>query len=224
MNADYAAIPSYPAVLLVPQEFPDHELGKVIHLRQLGRIPVCTWKHPKCDAILARSVTQGASHTTRLHFYRCSQHTIGLVRSRGTHTDESYFAALLRANPASATLQLFDARPKAHLATLSERIRTSESDEGRDAEYTFLDIENLHVMRKSQKQLCRQCRPYLKPSDSAGWGPAVSDWLGHLHSILRGAVRIVRAIHQMGSSVVLHCRYLHSRYGFCDSVLLCPAQ
>lgn len=56
MNTEYKYIPTYPGVFLIPQEFPDRELVHVMSFRKSGRIPVCTWKHPSNNAVIARCV------------------------------------------------------------------------------------------------------------------------------------------------------------------------
>lgn len=94
-------------------------------------------------------------------------------------------------------------------------------------QFKFLGVDNIHVIRESHRKLCEQCHPFninegedqvrrtiywnaiLTPNGSfapkSAWFSALTSWMGHLYTLLRGAVRVVATVHDLGSSAVVHC-------------------
>ncbi|KAL6065703.1 Myotubularin-related protein 2 [Balamuthia mandrillaris] len=155
VNSTFGLCPTYPQVLCLPKRFPPELLPSVKEFRTKGRIPVCCWKHPTSNAVITR----------------CSQPRVGLSRQRG-HADELLIANILRANPTSETLYLMDARPKANAMAnqMAKGAGYEREDVYKDTKFKFLNIDNIHVMRESQRRILLQCYPSLmntSPSSSS---------------------------------------------------------
>ena len=65
VNENHQAIPSYPNLLVVPVAFSDSDLEKVKAFRTRKRIPICTWKHPRSDAVIARYLSTFFENPTK---------------------------------------------------------------------------------------------------------------------------------------------------------------
>ena len=68
----------------------------------------------------------------------------------------------------------------------------------------FLDIHNIHVMRESLRKVKEVCFPVI---DDQKWLSNVENtqWLTHIHQVLKGAVKIVESIEHKKTSVIVHC-------------------
>ena len=66
---------------------------------------------------------------------------------------------------------------------------------------SFLNIENIHVMRNSLKDLIEA---YNDESGSLYSGLIQSKWLEHISLIIKGAVKVSKAI-RAGRSCLIHC-------------------
>ncbi|XP_063102603.1 myotubularin-related protein 1 isoform X12 [Cavia porcellus] len=73
-----------------------------------------------------------------------------------------------------------------------------------NAELTFLEIHNIHVMRESLRKLKEIAYPSI---DEARWLSNVDSthWLEYIRMLLAGAVRIADKIESGKTSVVVHC-------------------
>ncbi|KAL6049666.1 Myotubularin-related protein 2 [Balamuthia mandrillaris] len=151
VNSTFGLCPTYPQVLCLPKCFPPELLPSVKEFRTKGRIPVCCRKHPTCNAVITR----------------CSQPRVSLSHQRG-HADELLIANILRANPTSETLYLMDARSKAN--AMAKGAGYEREAVYKDTKFEFLNIDNIHVMRESQRRILLQCYPSLmntSPSSSS---------------------------------------------------------
>uniref|UniRef100_A0A3Q4G5G7 Myotubularin n=1 Tax=Neolamprologus brichardi TaxID=32507 RepID=A0A3Q4G5G7_NEOBR len=78
-----------------------------------------------------------------------------------------------------------------------------EGDEYQNAELIFLDIQNIHVMRESQKKLKDIVYPNVEESH---WLSSLESthWLEHVKLVLSGAIQVADKV-SSGNSVVVHC-------------------
>lgn len=69
LNKNYQYSSTYPAHLIIPQNFSDHQLEAVFRFRSKGRIPALVWVHPETQAVLARC----AQPSVGLRMKRCPE-------------------------------------------------------------------------------------------------------------------------------------------------------
>eukprot|EP01125_Pyxidicula_operculata_P017345 TRINITY_DN6071_c0_g1_i1.p1 TRINITY_DN6071_c0_g1~~TRINITY_DN6071_c0_g1_i1.p1 ORF type:complete len:331 (-),score=60.63 TRINITY_DN6071_c0_g1_i1:31-1023(-) len=70
----------------------------------------------------------------------------------------------------------------------------------------FLGIENIHHMRDSYEKVKRICRSHNANDSSWLSKLEATGWITHIHSILKGAVKISDYVRK-GYSVVIHCSH-----------------
>ena len=151
-NKDFTLCDTYPSILVVPSKLADVDLFQVAEFRSRGRLPVVTWVHPVNGAVLAR----------------CSQPRVGMGKvgmGRRSVPDEDLLDALriapLGENDGKKTLFLLDARPQfnamANAATGAGGYESSSNYY--NIRRSFLNIENIHVMRDSLYRLTDGCQP-----------------------------------------------------------------
>ena len=156
MNEKYSLSDTYPAVVGVPAVSSSEELAEVARFRSKGRIPVLSWLHPESLA----SIT------------RCSQPLVGVAGKRSAadermiqvrhifiHCNLNFFLNLfcqniMDANAQSHKIYIFDARPKVNAVANMAKGGGYENEESyQNAEFAFLDIHNIHVMRESLRKV-----------------------------------------------------------------------
>lgn len=136
----------------------------MIKFRSRNRIPVLTWIDPKSGAAIVR----------------CSQPLTGMQRGRCSE-DEQLLASIIRTVPKAGQLHIFDARPKANAVANTAKGTpphtfhcTRNTDtmvvvlgagyevlaNYQNCSLSFLGINNIHVIRDSQKKvrLCARVR------------------------------------------------------------------
>ena len=108
---------------------------------------------------------------------------------------------------ATATNLIVDARPTANaMANVATGAGTENMENYKMARKTYLGIENIHVMRKSLKEVDTA----LQRAENTGTMIdrhllRRSNWLKHLSAILDGVLIIVRNVHINSSHVMIHC-------------------
>ena len=188
VNEKYDLCDTYPSVLVVPVNASEEDLRAVAAFRSRGRLPVLSWHHPETQA----SIT------------RCSQPTVG-VSGKRSREDERYIQMIMDANAQSHRIYIMDARPQTNAVANKARGGGYESEElYQNAELSFLDIHNIHVMRESLRKLREICFP---ATDDQHWYSNLESthWLEHIRAILAGALRISDKVENGKSSVVVHC-------------------
>jgi len=188
VNEKYSLSDTYPAVVGVPAVSSSEELAEVARFRSKGRIPVLSWLHPESLA----SIT------------RCSQPLVGVAGKRSA-ADERMIQNIMDANAQSHKIYIFDARPKVNAVANMAKGGGYENEESyQNAEFAFLDIHNIHVMRESLRKVKDMCFPVI---DDQRWlsNLEATHWLDHIKQILAGAVRVADKVSVHRTSVVVHC-------------------
>ena len=187
-NENYSLCDTYPGVLVVPVNAGDSCLKAVAAFRKKGRLPVLCWIHPLTQA----SIT------------RCSQPMVGVAGKRSPE-DEAYIQMIMDANAQSHKIYIMDARPHPNAVANKARGGGYESEENYvNAEISFLDIHNIHVMRESLKKMKEFCFPII--DDQRCYSSIESThWLEHVRATLAGALKIADKIENAKTSVVVHC-------------------
>ena len=105
-------------------------------------------------------------------------------------SDERTVAAMMDANAQAHRNFIMDARPKVNsMVNIVNGGGYESEDVYHSSELLFLDIHNIHVMRESLRKVRDICFPVI---DDQNWLSNVdnTNWLNHLHCILKGAVSI----------------------------------
>lgn len=189
INDDYKLCDTYPRRLAVPAGITDDQLMEVAKFRSRGRLPVLSWINP----------------TSQVSLCRCAQPLVSMTNNRSV-IDEKYIQTIMDTNAQSHKIHIMDARPKVNaMANIVNGGGYENVDNFyENAELEFLDIHNIHVMRESLRKVKEMCFPVI---DEMRWQSNIEDsqWLHHLHCILKGAVKIVEKIQHDKISVVVHC-------------------
>ena len=149
---------------------------------------VLSWIHPESQATVTR----------------CSQPMVG-VSGKRSKEDEKYLQAIMDSNAQSHKIFIFDAWPSVSAVANKAKGRDYESkDAYQNAELIFLDIHNIHVMRKSLWKLKETVYPNIEETH---WLSNLESthWLEHIKLILAGALRIAGKVESGKMSVVVHC-------------------
>ncbi|XP_066570993.1 myotubularin-related protein 1a isoform X2 [Amia ocellicauda] len=188
INSNYEVCDTYPALLVIPTSIMDEDLRRVVAFRAKHRIPVLSWIHPESQATIVR----------------CSQPMVG-PNDKRSKEDEKYLQTIMDANAQSHKLTIFDARQSGVAETNKAKDGGYESESFYpNAELTFLEIPNIHVMRESLRKLKEVVYPVI---DEAKWLSNVDSthWLEYIRLLLAGAVRVADKIESGKTSVVVHC-------------------
>uniref|UniRef100_A0A7S3K6I6 Myotubularin phosphatase domain-containing protein n=1 Tax=Aureoumbra lagunensis TaxID=44058 RepID=A0A7S3K6I6_9STRA len=159
-NANYALCPTYPSLLFAPLGISDKDLEDAASFRSKRRLMALSWR----DKELVDE---------ELVILRCAQPLAG-VQQKTNVNDERMLrlvarGKLLQQNH-TAKLHVFDARPYVNVAANAlagkgvEAIKSYAKDNVK-VELSFLNIENIHVVRSSYCHL----RKAIDASASLGW-------------------------------------------------------
>lgn len=188
INMNYDLSDTYPETLAVPKSVSDEDLREVAKFRSRGRLPVLSWMHPDSKATICR----------------CSQPLVGISNKRSP-ADENMVQQIMDANAESYRIYIMDARPRANAVANIVKGGGYESENNYpNLDLFFLDVGNIHVMRESLLKVKEICFPLI---DDQKWIHNVDNtqWLNHIHQILKAAVKIVDAIENKKTSVITHC-------------------
>jgi len=175
INSDYKACSSYPSVVALPAAFPVDSLSVVGEYRDEARFPVLSYIHVNLSTIT-----------------RCSQPLIGLGNRR-CDADEMLIRHIFESNPNVPIKdnKILDARP--FVNAVGNRAKGAGYENPafyQGVEVEFLGIENIHIIRESLDRL-RKATRNISPSE-LNWLSKLeaTGWITHIHSILKGAVRV----------------------------------
>eukprot|EP01090_Pellita_catalonica_P023734 TRINITY_DN9933_c0_g1_i1.p1 TRINITY_DN9933_c0_g1~~TRINITY_DN9933_c0_g1_i1.p1 ORF type:complete len:726 (+),score=99.52 TRINITY_DN9933_c0_g1_i1:348-2525(+) len=201
-NSEFALCESYPRSFITPMSVSDRDLSLVAEYRSRGRLPVLVWKHPNTSATL----------------FRCSQ-PLGGIRGKKNIKDQEFFQAMISNNKqmsqkasqkrlhGNGKLYFMDARPKVNAMVNKLKGAGYESISAyENCEIRFLDIDNIHAMRKSFKKLRALCLKHNKDLAFIQSKMYATKWFSHLSSCLTGAYEMLTLMGPPhGSSIACHC-------------------
>ena len=203
-NSSFEICDTYPTLLAVPVAVNDAKLGLAALFRSRGRLPVLSWRHPQNFCALTRS----------------SQPLVGMQKRQSTE-DEALLTAINQAaqmsgeglqtwtnikGKISSPFVIFDARPKLNATANQAAGKGYEmSFAYKNCNVLFMNIDNIHVMRKSLDALEDHCRTPV--SEDPNWYSQVegSGWLVHCNRVLVAAARLVHCMCKEQLSVLVHC-------------------
>jgi Myotubularin-like phosphatase domain len=194
-NRRYALCATYPQVLAVPAWLSDEQLAHASQFRSKHRLPVLSWRHPRNGATITRA----------------AQPKVGVLSSRSAE-DELLLDSIRRATPQLRKLLILDARPVLN-ATVCRGVGGGyeSSTAYANCVLEFLGCGNIHAIRDSLAKVMDLCRCTESreldaiASSRYAWAEGIKrQWLSHVSTVLKGAVRIVQNIRR-GQSVFAHC-------------------
>ncbi|KAF2076685.1 hypothetical protein CYY_001998 [Polysphondylium violaceum] len=190
INRDYKYCSSYPNWFVTPRVILDRDLEKIFSFRSKGRVPVLSWRDNNGNSSISR----------------CSQPLVGIERTRCAE-DES-LCENIAAITATKHLYVIDARPKLNaIANTANGAGFENISNYNNCKLVFMNIPNIHVIRKSLEKLVSAINPSssVESSDSRWWSLIEeSGWLTHIKSILQAAMFCADLVSK-GNSILIHC-------------------
>lgn len=156
LNDQYQLCDSYPKYLVFPRINKSDVIGSAQY-RSSGRLPALTWADTKSNCCLARS----------------SQPCTGIRGSRSKE-DENFIEAFTL-NSKTKKIYIIDCRPKTNaIANTLMGKGYENSDNYKNCEILFMNVENIHVMSDSFNKLSKvsiksEENLYLSGIESSGW-------------------------------------------------------
>eukprot|EP00756_Hemistasia_phaeocysticola_P067382 Hpha_TRINITY_DN9930_c0_g1::TRINITY_DN9930_c0_g1_i1::g.140604::m.140604 len=232
-NAGYKICATYPEEVILPTKLLDELVRDNAKFRSKSRFPMVSWFNPATGACIARSsqpatgvagkvaeMTQNiAGRMAKIVGKKDSGESSPRFERLMDHDEgDSSIIGLFAAQRSRVTsggrevkLSIADARPAVNAGANTLRGGGTEGSAFSECELTFLNIENIHAMRKALAEF-RKCM--TQPQGEAGkaaWS-AYSErlqggkcsWFGHLELILQGALFCAKRV-LGGESVVVHC-------------------
>ena len=145
INKNYEYSNTYPSSFVVPEKCTKELLLKVSQFRSRGRIPVTVWMHPVNHASLTR----------------CAQPRVGIsiFKSKSRCNFDENLIDLIRENSFNKKLEFVDSRPKKNArANHLRQGGYEDADFYSNAPLSFLEIENIHVVRDAFVKLATLCQ------------------------------------------------------------------
>ncbi|KAG0245551.1 protein-tyrosine phosphatase-like protein [Mortierella sp. GBAus27b] len=199
INQSYSFSPTYPQVLVVPENISDTVLTHAAKHRSKARIPALSYLHWNKASIT-----------------RSSQPMVGLKQNRSIQ-DERLIECIFATNAPTSTAGhpvygststnlIVDARPTANaMANTAVGAGTENIEYYKNCKKIYSGIENIHVMRDSLNKLVEA----LQEQDTKGAISKASlqrsGWLKHIAAVMEGGLMIVKNIHVSSSHVLVHC-------------------
>ncbi len=139
LNCDYQLCETYPQTLVLPASLSDEDIRVAAGDRSKRRLCALTWLHP----------------TSKVPLCRSSQPRAGM--SGSNDADKTACVAIKTSCPTGMPLRIADARPKLNANANALQGKGFENvaafGGAAVASITFLDIDNIHVMRSSLLRL-----------------------------------------------------------------------
>ena len=190
INQQYDLCDTYPALLIVPRTVSDKVVKQASKYRSRNRIPTLCWRHRKTGAAMLR----------------CSQPCSGIAGSR-SEQDETLINSAHAANPSNSKKRfvIIDARPI--LNAVANQMKGKGYEDVNESHYTccdpveFMNIGNIHVMRRSLNSLLEDCQDIVMGLACSLDG--MDEWFGHISLVLQAAVRVSKLMHIEGRSTLV---------------------
>lgn len=220
-NAEYKLCPSYPPLILVPCCISDETLHNVSNFRGSRRLPAVVWRHKQSGAVLARS-SQPEVGWLGWRSSKDEQLLKALADAcafdRGEQNRRQNLCTSGESTPSSAEgsheevcmdevrkILIVDARSYTSAVTNRARGGGCECiDYYPCAEIEFMNLGNIHAIRKSFHALRQLC---ASPPDIPNWLGLLERtmWLQHLSGLLAASMTVCHAIEKKGRPVLVHC-------------------
>lgn len=218
LNKTFVFSPTYPAHFMVPKGLDEETLTGCKKFRATGRMPVLVYMHkvpppaPAAEKVLTPTCALLSAPPLAESGYACmlrsSQPLTGIRMSKNAADEAVLKAANIKV--------IIDARPKVNAIANCAKGGGYESADAYGCKLEFLDIENIHVMRDSLKQVFAYAREaYLTNVAAVKAGDVnekvdfhaqigQSQWLKHVRQVLAGASLVANCMHN-GKGCLVHC-------------------
>lgn len=228
VNKDYKLCTTYPEEIVCPQSVTDKELEIIASYRSANRIPAVVWRNVKTGAVLARCSQPAVGW---LGWRRCTEDenyvsVISQACSYDVGDQSSENSSVVEENlegGSSASVindltkdvakmgevkkvMIVDARSyAAAVGNMMVRGGGVECQEYYpNADIVFMNLGNIHNIRKSFQQLSALCNG---PAGSADWFHALeaTKWFTNMSGLLKAALTCAKALEEEGRPVIVHC-------------------
>ena len=204
VNKSYAVCDSYPELVVVPRKIPDDIIKEAAGFRSFRRFPAVSWRHPVNGSVLCRSAQP---HVGFFNWRNTSDEMIMSTISGSTLSDRREIAeksgTQLAEGITAPRLCIVDCR--SYTASIGNKVKGggTEYTEYYDCDIEYLNLPNIHIVRKSFYSLTA----LLHSLDVSSWLSSLDStkWLTHLSSLLRAAVTVTHYIHVKERPVLVHC-------------------
>ena len=166
-NERFQLSPTYPEYFVVPARVGAEQLRQVADFRSKARVPAAVWCRRYAKWTLVTHHSHGVFTRRRRRkpldsggpgIFRASQPRVGLSWSR-SKADEALMAsagAMCGLRDAKKNIHILDCRPKANaLANVAKGGGWESTKYYKNCTFEFLNIENIHVVRESFKELAK---------------------------------------------------------------------
>uniref|UniRef100_A0A1I8Q6D3 Lateral signaling target protein 2 homolog n=1 Tax=Stomoxys calcitrans TaxID=35570 RepID=A0A1I8Q6D3_STOCA len=229
-NEDFKLCPSYPPKLLVPCCISDDTLNNVANFRGSRRLPAVVWRHRKSGAVIARCSQPevgwlGWRNTNDEQLLKALADACAFDRGEQmrqfANTSQSAQSIQIPSGDSSPSspdgsheevpldevrkILIVDARSYTSAVTNRARGGGCECIEYYPcAEIEFMNLGNIHVIRKSFHALRQLC---ASPPDVPNWLGLLEKtmWLQHISGLLAASMTVCHAIEKKGRPVLVHC-------------------
>ncbi|XP_073835098.1 uncharacterized protein isoform X2 [Musca autumnalis] len=229
-NEEFKLCPSYPPKLLVPCCISDETLNNVANFRGSRRLPAVVWRHRKSGAVIARCSQPevgwlGWRNTKDEQLLKALADACAFDRgeqmrqfANNSQSAQSIQIPSGDSSPSSPDgsheevaldevrkILIVDARSYTSAVTNRARGGGCECIEYYPcAEIEFMNLGNIHVIRKSFHALRQLC---ASPPDVPNWLGLLEKtmWLQHLSGLLAASMTVCHAIEKKGRPVLVHC-------------------
>ena len=221
INENYKFAPSYPSVLAVPSMLNDEEILQVGAERSKGRIPVLVWRDQETNATICRSSQPmvgllnnsneadvkllQAIHISSLNIEDIEENDKDKDITKDQHV--GYYASWFNNLKIKEKYVIIDARPELNArANQAQGMGFESTKDYTDmSQVIFMDIGNIHVMRKAYDTVETLCTTKEISWDHFHKEIDATKWLHHLHKILAASQFIADIVNSHGISVLIHC-------------------
>ncbi|CAD5120875.1 DgyrCDS9423 [Dimorphilus gyrociliatus] len=210
-NNEFRICESYPPQHIIPKEITDEQLKTVANFRSSNRFPSVVWRNKKNGAVILRS----SQPQVGLLGWRCEEDenllsAVCRACAQYNFDDENEDECSKRRQPNKDTngnmqkMLILDLRSYASAIANRAKGGGSEYTEYYNCEIQYLNLVNIHEIRKSFCALRQNCCA-SSPDNTLWWsGVENSKWLHYISALLRSAIICVDAVKD-GRPVLVHC-------------------
>ncbi|XP_055708105.1 myotubularin-related protein 4 isoform X4 [Phlebotomus papatasi] len=225
VNADFKLCPSYPRYFLVPFCISDETLQSVANFRSSRRIPVAVWRHKTSGAIISRCSQPEVGwlgwrnskdeQLLKAFVDACAFDRGEQQRKNGTNAPSSVSSESAPSSPEGSHEEVRMDEPKKILIVDARSYTSAVTNRARgggcecieyypSAEIQFMNLGNIHAIRKSFHALRQLC---ASPPDMHNWLGNLerTAWLQHMSGLLAASMTVCRTIEVNGRPVLVHC-------------------
>jgi myotubularin-related protein 1/2 len=204
INKNYELCPSYPRELLFPTCLDPPVIKESALFRSFNRLPTVCWVHPINKATVSRC----SQPLTGLSGHGCKGDEAVVIslyqvcKSLEQFTNESHSMIYDSTIENPVRLYIVDARSKI-AAKCNWAVGGGYEKEDRypGCALKFMDIYNIHEMRKSFRAVTKLCQD---PSNQDRRLFEQTLWLDHTKTVLKSSKKLARFVEQ-GKSILVHC-------------------